>query len=261
MSHGFHLFSDYFARRDNVLQRLDVRLKMGVAVVLFTVILCSTRPVLPVSAWLLSVATMIALRIPLKVVFQRFLPSLGIVVVIMVLQALMIGKTPAFSVSLGDWVLTATREGIAQGTLTGSRVLGAVGTLLLLSSVTPAHEIFRALHWCHMPKVWVEIAMLVYRYIFVFLDEATDMAAAQRVRLGYSSFRNSMSSTSGLIGAVVVRSMEQSFKTHEAMIARGYADEYPFGGMHRLSWKTCFGIFGAGVGIVFAFLLIEGPLW
>ncbi|MAF32660.1 MAG: cobalt ECF transporter T component CbiQ [Desulfobacterales bacterium] len=261
MSRGFHLFSDYFARRDNVLQRLDVRLKMGVAIALFAAILCSTRPVLPVSAWLLSIATMIALRIPRKIIFHRFLPSLGIVIVIMVLQALLIGKTPVFSVSLGDWVLTATREGIAQGTLTGSRVLGAVGTLLLLSSVTPAHEIFHTLHWCHMPKVWVEIAMLVYRYIFVLLDEATDMAAAQRVRLGYSSFRNSMSSTSGLIGAVIVRSMEQSFRTHEAMIARGYAGEYRFGGMDRLSWKTCFDIFSAGVGIAFVFLLIEGQLW
>ena len=62
MSRGFHLFSDYFARRDNVLQRLDVRLKMGVAIALFAAILCSTRPVLPVSAWLLSIATMIALE-------------------------------------------------------------------------------------------------------------------------------------------------------------------------------------------------------
>lgn len=261
MKQPFDLFSDYFSRRDNVLQRLDVRLKMGVSAALFAVILCSTRPVLPMLAWLLSIVTMIALKIPPKVVFRRFLPSLGTVAVIIVLQSLLIGETPAFTVSLGGWTLTPNSEGITQGTLTGSRVLGAVGVLLLLSIVTPAHEIFRTLRWCRMPKVWVEIAMLMYRYIFVFLDEATDMMAAQRVRLGYSNFRCSLSSASRLIGAVFVRSIEQSFRTHEAMIARGYEDEYPFGGMHRLSWKTYLGIIGAVLGIVFFFSLIEGRLW
>lgn len=261
MREVFDLFSDYFARRDNVLRRLDARSKIAVAVALFAAILCSTKPVLPASAWLLSIATMTALRVPVKVIFSRFLPSLGIVLVIVVLQSLLIGKTPAFSVSLDSLSLTATREGITQGILTGCRVLGAVGVLLLLGFVTPAHEIFRALRWCHMPKVWVEIAMLVYRYVFVFLDQAADMAAAQRVRLGYTGFGNSLSSASTLMGSVVVRSFGQSLRTHEAMIARGYAGEYPFGSMDHLSSKARFGVLGSVLGIALLFFLIEGRLW
>lgn len=261
MRQGFDLFSDYFARRDNVLRRLDVRLKMGVAAALFAAILCSTSTVLPLAAFFLSIVTMLALGIPFKVVFRRFLPSLGIALMIVALQAFLTGRTPLFSISTGGLTLTATREGLAQGALTGSRVLGSVGSLLLLGSVTPAHEIFRALRWCKMPEVWVEIAMLMYRYVFVFLDKAADMASAQRVRLGYSGFRNSLSSVGSLMGAVVLCSVEQSFRTHEAMIARGYVDEYPFGQMDRLSWKMCFIMLGAVLGIGFVFLIIEGRLW
>ena len=77
-----------------------------------------------------------------------------------------------------------------RGVLLGSRVLGAVSVMLLLSSVTPAYKIFGALRWFHVPEGWVEIALLVYRYTFLLSDQTADIAAAQRVRLGYSVVRN-----------------------------------------------------------------------
>lgn len=257
MSHAFHLFSDSSARRDHVMRRLDVRLKITVAAVLFAAILCATKPVFPLSVCALSVAVMLAVKVPRKLVLGRFLPPLGIVSVIVVLQALMTGETAAFSVSLGGWVVTATHEGIAQGILTGSRVFGAVSVLLLLGNVTPPDEIFRGLRWFGMPKLWVELAMLMYRYIFVFLDGAADMATAQKVRLGYTGFRNSLSSVGKLMGAVVVRAVEQSLATHEAMVARGYQGEYPFGGMERLPGKAWLGLLATIGGIGFFFLLLE----
>lgn len=249
MRHTFNLFSDYFSRRDNRLRRLDVRVKLGLAVMSFAVVLGSTQPVLPLLVWMFSLSGMVILRIPVGIVVRRFLPSLMIALVILFVQSFLLGKTPVFSWTCGSWTLTVMREGLVVGFRIASHVLGAVGILLLLSSVTPAHELFLALRWCRLPAVWVEIAMLMYRYLFVCLDEASELVDAQRVRLGYAKLGTALSSAGGLIGAVLVRSIEQSFRTHEAMVARGYTGEYPFAVMPRMTRKSGF-LLLAGVGII-----------
>ena len=70
------------------------------------------------------------------------------------------------------------REGALHGALLGTRVLGAVSVLLLLSSTARAHQIFNALRWFGVPKGWVEVGMLMYRYIFMLLDLAADVMNA-----------------------------------------------------------------------------------
>lgn len=261
MMQPFDLFFDYFAMRDNALRRLDARVKMGTAAALFLAILSSTRPSLPAVVSVVSIVGLIALKIPTGLICRRFLSPLGAVLVIVAVQAVLIGQTPVFSISLGGWELAFKREGIEHGMLVGLRVWAGVSVLLLLSSVTPAHEIFQTLHWCRIPKVWLEIAMLIYRYLFVILDEASEMVTAQRVRLGYSGFRNSLLSMGGLMGAVVVRSVEQSLRTHEAMIARGYTGEFPFSPMTGMPRRLRFALLGAALGVAFVYLVVEGWLW
>ena len=68
----------------------------------------------------------------------------------------------------------------------------------------------------------MEMALLVYRYTFALLDHAADIAAAQKVRLGYSTFPRSLASMGVLAGAVMARSLDQALRTYEAMVLRGY---------------------------------------
>ncbi|MEI7947467.1 MAG: cobalt ECF transporter T component CbiQ [bacterium] len=249
MKHTFNLFSDYFSRRDNWVHRLDVRVKMGIAATLFAVVLGSSRCVLPLalfgSAWI----GLCLLRIPLRIVFTRFLPPILMAAVLLLLHALTTGQTPAYTFVVGHWTVVAKQEGIALGALQASRIVGAVGVLLLLSSVAPAHELFLGLRWCRFPKIWVEIALLMYRYLFVCLDEASELVDAQRIRLGYGRVRTAISSAGSLIGTVMVRSIEQSARTHEAMVARGYTGDYPFGQMTSMT-KRDYGVLGISVCMI-----------
>jgi cobalt/nickel transport system permease protein len=144
--------------------------------------------------------------------------------------------------------------------LLGAKVLGAVSVTLLLCSVTPAHKIFHALRRMHVPRGWVEIAMLMYRYIFSLLDHASEGAAAQRLRLGYAGVRRSVASLGTLAGTVLVRSFDQARQTHDAMTLRGYTGDFPFapvapGNGHW--WKTA----TACTVIFMVYLLLEwGPV-
>jgi cobalt/nickel transport system permease protein len=253
MSWGFDLFSDYFARRDNILQRLDSRVKLAVTFGGIGTVLLSSRPVLPVALFLVVFSILLGLKIPLRFVVGRYLPAAGIILMLLVLHGFMIGSDPLLEFSLGDWQLALYQEGIDRGVLVGSRMLGAFSLLLILGFVTPAHDIFRALHWFRIPKGWVEIALMTYRYIFVLLDDACDIATSQKIRLGYVGFRQSLSSMGTLAGSVLVRSLDQSLRTHEAMTARAYTGQMPFVPMRRLDLKA--------VGVTVLALAVMALAW
>lgn len=227
----FDLFLDIFTYRDNVLRRVDARAKLTVILAVILAVLLSHRILLPLCVVGLCAGTLLALRLPPRLVLFRLSVPLGVVVVLLVLQSLLIGTTPLMRVNVAGYPLTVMREGAAQGLLTGARVLGAVSAMLLLSSSTPAYEIFHALRWFRFPREWVEVAMFMYRYTFALLDMADDIQSAQRVRLGYTGFRRSMSSAGVLAGSLLVRSIDQAARTQEAMRLRGYREAMPFGRM------------------------------
>jgi cobalt/nickel transport system permease protein len=208
---------------------------LTIAFSLILAILLSERVLLPSVAAVAATGTMLALRIPLSLILLRLCAPLGIVLALVVLRTFLTPGAPLLVLTPFGWTITATQEGLIRGILLGSRVLGAVSVVLLLGAVTPAHKIFAALRWFKAPEGWVEIAFLVYRYVFVLLEQVSEVQAAQRARLGHSSIRRSLSSLGILAGTVMARSIDQAFRTHEAMTLRGYQSRYPFGPLARMS--------------------------
>ena len=230
----FDLFSDIFACRDNALARMDPRAKLIVALCVLVTVLMSDRVVLPLTVFVACVAGMIAVGMPARLVALRLAGPAGIVAVLVLLQTFLTNGTPVLSFSILGWQISASDEGLARGMLLGARVAGCVSVVLLLSSVTPAYKIFHALRWFRVPEGWIEIALLVYRYTFTLLDQTADVAAAQTMRLGYSTVKRSLSSVGVLAGTVLTRSLDQAVRTHEAMTLRGYKGSIPFAPLPRM---------------------------
>lgn len=224
----FDIFSDIFALRSNSLTRFDARLKMLAAIPCLLVVILSSRPFLPVAVTIASLLALRALRIPFKLILIRMAPPMATVLLLVLIQSLLSGSTPWLSFPLGHWHIVLKREGALHGALMGSRVLGAVSLAILFGVATPAHDLFRSLKWARLPGELVEVAMLMYRYIFTLIDQASDVAEAQKMRLGYLGVRRSLSSMGTLAGTVIIRSIDQATRTHEAMTLRGYSGAMPF---------------------------------
>jgi cobalt/nickel transport system permease protein len=255
--HMFDLFSDIFACRDNLLTRIDPRPKLLMALVTILLVVFSTRLLLPLLVLLACQGVALALRIPPRLLLMRLCAPMGIVAVLVVLQAFTVEGTPLCATSFCGWHLVASWEGLNRGLLLGARVLASVSVIVLLSSVTPAHKVFHALRCFGLPEAWVEIALLMYRYTFALVDQACDVAAAQRVRLGYSTARRSLASAGVLAGTVLTRSIDQAMRTHEAMTLRGYEGRILFCSLAPMS-RTDRILMGAGpITAVLAFFLCE----
>ncbi|MDO9230830.1 MAG: cobalt ECF transporter T component CbiQ [Syntrophales bacterium] len=254
----FDLFSDIFTYRDNALTRIDPRAKLVIALAALIAVLTAERVVLPLCVFGVCLGTVATLRIPAKLVTARLAAPLSIVAVLVVIQTFFTGTTPLFAFTVAGWHFTAKAEGLRQGALLGARVLGSVSVVFLLSVVTPAHRIFQAFRWFRISRNWLEIAILMYRYIFVLMDQVADLAAAQRLRLGYTARGRAMRSFTALAGSTIIHSLEQAKRTHDAMRLRGYRGTMPFGPLPALGRRDRLITALCLIGIVSARLLEWG---
>lgn len=249
------LFSDIFTFRKNFLTRADSRVKLIVAMFAISLALLSDRPYFAACLFAFSVVAAIPLRLPWKSVGIRFVMPCSVVLVLCALQIFMTAGTPVWRLPILHFTLNATREGVFNAVHIGARVMGAMSVVVLLGITTPAHEIFRALLWMKAPVAWVEIGMLMYRYVFVLLDSTVDMATAQMLRLGYCDTKKAMRSAGVLSGAVILRSIDQAAKTNDAMMLRGYSGKLPVGQLSPLSRRDAAVVFSicAALFALFAF--------
>lgn len=252
----FEVFMDIFTYRDNFLRRLDARAKLTIALAAVLAVICSKNPLFPAAVFSASLIGMIFLKMPYRLLLLRITVPLGMAVVLAVLQSLLVGTTPVFVFHIAALKITLWREGLLQGILIGSRVMGATSAVLLLSACTPAYEVFHALRWFRVPQEWVEMAILTYRYTFILLDLTSDIGAAQRLRLGYSRLDRSLASAGALSGMVIIRAVDQALKTHDAMILRGYRGQAVFGPMPALKALDLMIVTGVVAVLACAFFLL-----
>ena len=252
----FDVFMDIFTYRDTFLRRLDARKKLLIALAAVLAVICSKNPFFPMTIFGASLIGMIFLKMPYRLLLLRITVPLGMAIVLAVLQSLLIGKTPMFVFHVAALKIAIMREGLWQGLLIGSRVMGATSVVLLLSTCTPAYEVFHALRWFRVPQEWVETAVLTYRYTFILLDLTSDIGAAQRLRLGYSRLDRSLSSVGTLAGMVIIRAVDQALKTHEAMVLRGYRGQAVFGPMPAVKAFDLVMVIGVMAVLACAFLLL-----
>ena len=256
----FELFSDIFTYRENRLTSVDPRVQLLVALTAIVLVLFSNRPALPLLVAGAALGTMLALGFPRRIVAARLAIPVGMVSVVFALRLFTTSGATLYTLEVAGVVLHATREGLRLGGLTAARVLAATSVLVLLGMVAPAHALFRALLWFGVPRSLVELGLLMYRFIFVLLDIAADMATAQTLRLGYRGAARSLRSAGSLAGAVLLKSLDQAARTSEAMVLRGYAGALPVGALRPLPLPESLGLLGALAVLVFAFLAAEGVL-
>ncbi len=126
------------------------------------------------------------------------------------------------SIKVFNTTITGYKDGLMEGLQIGCRILGAVSVLTVLGFSTSFTEIIAALSWFRVPKGFIEISLLAYRYIFVLIEDAMVIYNAQRNRLGYSSIRRGLNSFSTLTGSLILKAFEQSQNITASMTQRGY---------------------------------------
>jgi len=163
-----------------------------------------------------------ALRLPVRLLLIRLSIPFSMVFVLLVTQVFLYGQTPLFQINIAGCVLTGYTEGLMRGITLVLRVLAGISLILLLSMSTSADKLFKAAAWFRVPGTFVEIGLLIYRYIFVLGEEFIRLQDAQRTRLARNGWRRGMRAASVLGASIILRSYDRAARVFEAMTVRGY---------------------------------------
>lgn len=161
-------------------------------------------------------------RIPFWFYIRLLFAPISFGIIALVAMLFFFGIDPWFCVDIGGLTLIATKDGFSTALISVGRMLGSVTCLLFLSLTTPMSDIFALLKKLHLPAVFIELSMLIYRYIFIMLQEAMRMEYAQKMRLGYSNISGSISAFAMLAGNLFIRSWDSAERMLIAMNSRGY---------------------------------------
>ncbi len=249
------IFTDSLARDTGLLREADARVKLVFVVIGLLINLLSSSILTPAAIAASCIIMLLAIRVPAQTLLLRLAMPLVMAAVVLVTQLFFYGQTPLFTIPVLN--LSGYQEGLARGMLVMGRVLGGTLLVLFLGMSTPAEKLFLAARWFRVPRTFIELALLSYRYIFVIIEEAATMRSAQRVRLGYHTWRQSMRSLSLLGAGIVLRTYDRAGRVFEAMLVRGYSQARPMPGP---AFSPKDGLASLGLGVVLAGSYLAGRL-
>ncbi len=157
------------------------------------------------------------------------LMSIPIAFIIMSTIAIIVNFTKVrldlYAISIGSFYITGSKEGVMRGIQLILTALSAVSSLYFLSLNTTMVDIIYALRVIKLPKIVVELMMLIYRYIFLLLDLAVNITISQKSRLGYKNYVTSIKSFASMLSSVFIKSIRMSSELYDSLDARGYDGE------------------------------------
>jgi cobalt/nickel transport system permease protein len=95
-------------------------------------------------------------------------------------------------------------------------------TIILLSNTTPFSELLSVLRRIRVPALFVTVLALMYRYLFVLIDETERMQRARKSRTFSRSRKTGWRLFSTVVGQLFIRSADRAERIYAAMCARGW---------------------------------------
>lgn len=260
-----HLLDPYRPGQ-SLIHQLDPRIKL-----VLTLAFILTTSLSPMGAW---AAYLLLLALALSV---ELLSELGIAYVLkraliatpFALAALplvfTVPGTPLATFAWGPWNVTMTMPGVERFLSVAFKSWVAVQAAVVLAATTALPQLLIAMRALHTPRLLVAIFGLMWRYLFVMVDEAQRLLRAREARSGATPDSEGQVGgtlawrarvTGGMAGNLLMRSFERGERIYAAMAARGYDGEIRSLPLSPLSGRGWF-LLGSGGGILVLILVLS----
>ena len=225
------MFSEDVAAQQGLLQRLDPRVKFcGLIVALVAAGLVHHIATLA-ALYVVTLALAAASALPVGFFVKRVWLFVPIFTGVVVLPATLSVVTPGHVVlPLWHWhgaVEGVTTQGLTSAGLVVSRVAVSISLVVLVTLTTPWARLLAALRAVGVPKIFVLIIGMAYRYIFLLLGTVSDMYEAREARTitRVRHDRGARAFVGASAGALIGKAHTLSEEVHQAMTARGYTGD------------------------------------
>ncbi|MEN6610594.1 MAG: cobalt ECF transporter T component CbiQ [Methanoregulaceae archaeon] len=220
----------------NGLREVNTYIKLMVGLGGIILCLLSVSYVGPLAiALLFTFAILVLAKIDLRVYLELFIaPFWFAVFSVAVIVLISGGAHVLWQWDITSWFsLSVTRESINEGFYIFCRVIGGMSSLLFIALTTPMTDLFAVMKRCRVPDIVIDLSMIIYRTIFILAAQIVQVYRAQVMRLGYSTWRESIHSFSSLAGSAFISSWNAGEDLIRAMDARCYDGKFAMLGESR----------------------------
>lgn len=195
----------------------------------FTLIICIVDSSMLLSLVTLLMMTTITIFInntSLKYYMKIMTIPLAFILISTITIMVNVAKEPLdlFSINVGEFYLAVSTTSFNLGMNLILKSIASVSCLYFLTLSTTFTDILLVLKNIHCPSILIELMLLIYRYIFVLLDIASNIKLSQKSRLGNKDFKTSLKSMGDLLSVLLVRSLRKASNLYDAMEARCYTE-------------------------------------
>ena len=217
---------DYIAHH-NELTESNPYFKLFLTIILLIVTLALDNLYFDVIIFVIMSVVILAIA---RINYKSYLKFLSLPMAFLIITCIFLifffGKGEVIS-ETGIFGIVVTNDSLHYGIYTFMRVMACLPCLGFLALTTPIAKILNCLRSLHVPKILIEIALLMYNSIFIFLNEIDTMKKAQDSRLGYNSYFTSFKSLGALASTIFLRSLDKSETLQFALDSRGYDGDLP----------------------------------
>ncbi len=223
---------DPYLTGSSLMHRLDARPKV---VVTLTYIL--TTALVPFGAWpvlVLLLALVVSAAVVAELPARRVATRVALAIPFALAAVPLAFTTPGTTLWRLPWGWTITAQGLSDAASIAAKSALSVQASVILTATTPMASMLVALRSLRVPRLIVSTLGLMWRYLFVLVDEARRLIRARAARSGADpaaqarpggSLRWRAAVTGGMAGNLFLRGLERADRTYAAMCARGYDGE------------------------------------
>jgi cobalt/nickel transport system permease protein len=225
---------EHFQEKVSPIHTIHARVK-----IIFTLVFILALNLSPANAWpgfILFFSILVSLilisRIGLGFVLKRALLALPFV--LSALPLIFWGPQPLNQVRLWDGLyVSISPAGLEKCIGIIIKAWLSVQAAVLLTATTSFSDLITGFRQLHMPTILISIIELMWRYLFVMVDEVNRLIRARNSRSskhdrhthsGGSVFWRAQV-TGNMAGSLFLRSIERSERVYAAMLSRGYNGE------------------------------------
>lgn len=234
------VYQETVAARPGLMQSVDPRIKVAGVIILLLLASLLRHWYLVLGLYLVTLGLAWASQVGLGRFIKRvwlFIPVFAVFIALPSVFNVVRDGDPLWTiwdfgheVRLGPWSLgsslAVTHQGIKGAAMLVVRVATSVSLGVLLALTTRWNELLRALRAFFVPRVFVLILSMTYRYVFLLLATSAEMFTARASRMvGPTTPAEDRRFLAASMGTLLGKSHAFSEEVYQAMLSRGFNGE------------------------------------
>ncbi len=168
-------------------------------------------------------------RIKSKLYLKILAIPLGFILLSCLSIAVNVGYQPVdfvYRLACGPLWISASKSSLTHTFTLFAKSLAAISCLNFLALTTPMVQIMYLCRKIKIPSIAIDLMVLIYSNIFIFLEKANHIYIAQLSRCGYQGFMGHIKSLSLLCANLFIKGLKASNESYDCLVSRCFTGQF-----------------------------------